>query len=96
MAKLLWTISVRCAVLISDFLSLFVISPHPKHTILEPFLCTEAFCDEIMQVYQNDEWRLSYKKGSSQPLSNRVPKEIFDQVVESVSDMENLPDWSQR
>ena len=50
--------------------------------------CAEVFCDEIAEVYRNDEWRLKYDKI---PVT-RVDPEVFNQVVEQVSDLENLPD----
>ena len=56
------------------------------------FSLTELFCDEIAEVYRNDEWRLQFEKA---PVT-RVHPEVFDQVVEQVSDLESLPDLLER
>ena len=66
----------------SNFLS----DPHSLFSI-------EVFCDEIAEVYRNDEWRLAYKK--SGPVMG-IDRKVFDQVVEQVSDLENLPDLAER
>ena len=55
-------------------------------------LSSEVFCDEIAEVYRNDEWRLQYEKA---PVT-RVHREVFDEVVDRVSDLENLPDLAER
>ena len=52
----------------------------------------EVFCDEIAEVYRNDEWRL----GSGDQSVKNVDRQVFDQVVERVSDLENMPDLAER
>lgn len=56
------------------------------------FLATEVFCEEIAEVYRNDEWRLQHEKNSV----TRVDRAVFDEVVDRVSDMENMPDLAER
>lgn len=53
------------------------------------------FCDEIAEVYRNDEWRLGHRKGKADEPVKHVPREVFDQVVEAVSDLENMPDLAE-
>lgn len=50
------------------------------------------FCDEIAEVYRNDEWRLQFDKAAV----TKVDRHVFDEVVERVSDLENLPDLAER
>lgn len=53
------------------------------------FSCTkETYCDEIEEVYRNDEWRLSFKKKKV----TTVEKDVFDKVLDSVIDLDNVPD----
>ena len=60
--------------------------------MVDNLFSTEVFCDEIADIYRNDDWRLSYKQ---EPIV-KVDKDVFNQVLESVSDLENLPDMAQR
>jgi dsDNA-binding SOS-regulon protein len=39
-------------------------------------------------VYRNDEWRLSFKKKKV----TTVEKDVFDKVLDSVNDLDNVPD----
>ena len=52
----------------------------------------EVFCEEIAEVYRNDEWRLKYEKAPR----TKIDREVFDEVVERVSDLENMPDLAER
>lgn len=69
-----------------------------KHDLLDVvnlfhFGYAEVFCEEIAEVYRNDEWRLGANQ--NMPIT-RVPQDVFDQVVEQVSDLENMPDLAER
>ena len=64
----------------------------PNTALLCVVAVSETFCDEIAEVYRNGQWRLQFEKA---PVK-RVHPEVFDQVVEQVSDLESLPDLLER